>query len=410
MSTRGRRVTPWLAVTVILTGCSRENWEGTTYQRGDTTVVRTLSGSVWGDSATLVEEARIGSEDQGPEYVLRGVAALAGGGEGDVYVADARVPALRVYDKAGRHKKTIGAPGRGTGTYAVPIGVVLLPDGRIVLSDPSRAQFNVYSSRGTFLEEWPQPRNIRLLPPFFLGADGSLYHRFVYDPRVQPHNRQFGYVRYSLDGELESQMRDPDPTFQPVTLTAVAQSGEVVPFVVPFSPLEHWLLTPQGAILRGISDEYAVDVTWAEGSVVRLERVAPPVMAQKEEIRWHYQRVDRRATEIDYKWTWRGPVIPETKPPFKDFFMDRGGRIWVQLHQPASPVEVLNEDGEPAGQRWTEPVAYDVFETGGRYLGHVETPPGFRTIPQPLIEGDVVWAVVRQFEGEPSVVRFRIDH
>ena len=117
-----------------------------------------------------------------------------------------------------------------------------------------------------------------------------------------------------------------------------------------------------------------------------------------------------RATEIDYKWTWRGPVIPETKPPFKDFFMDRGGRIWVQLHQPASPVEVLNEDGEPAGQRWTEPVAYDVFETGGRYLGHVETPPGFRTIPQPLIEGDVVWAVVRQFEGEPSVVRFRIDH
>ena len=35
-------------------------WKAERLKRGDTTVVRTVSGSVWGDKVTLVEEVRIG--------------------------------------------------------------------------------------------------------------------------------------------------------------------------------------------------------------------------------------------------------------------------------------------------------------------------------------------------------------
>ena len=38
-------------------------WKAERSKRGDTTVVRTMSGSVWGDKVSLVEELRIGSRD-----------------------------------------------------------------------------------------------------------------------------------------------------------------------------------------------------------------------------------------------------------------------------------------------------------------------------------------------------------
>ncbi|MFQ5702295.1 MAG: hypothetical protein ACE5HU_10680, partial [Acidobacteriota bacterium] len=149
-----------------------------------------------------------------------------------------------------------------------------------------------------------------------------------------------------------------------------------------------------------------------------------PGPATREERMALYRRIDRRARQIDYRWTWGGPVIPDVKPPFKGLFVDQSGRIWVQLHQPAEPVtpEALGAseadalaasdelDAEGAEITWREPIVFDVFEPGGRYLGQVHAPSGFRTVPQPVIRGDMVWAVVGEAGELPNVVRFRIDH
>ena len=55
---------------------------------GDTTVVRTLSGSVWGAEATLVPEVSIGELD-GPEELLFGsIWSIAVDDDRNVYVFD----------------------------------------------------------------------------------------------------------------------------------------------------------------------------------------------------------------------------------------------------------------------------------------------------------------------------------
>lgn len=123
-----------------------------------------------------------------------------------------------------------------------------------------------------------------------------------------------------------------------------------------------------------------------------------------------YSAPDRRARQIDYRWTWGGPVIPEVKPPFKGLFVDQDGRIWVRLHQPAELVTPEALGASEAESTWREPIVFDVFEPGGRYLGQVHAPSGFRTLPQPVIRGDMVWAVVAEPGELPNVVRFRIDH
>jgi hypothetical protein len=60
--------------------------------------------------------------------------------------------------------------------------------------------------------------------------------------------------------------------------------------------------------------------------------------------------------------------------------------------------------------RFEEPVAFDVFSPEGRFLGHVKTPPSFRTRPEPVIRGDTVWAVTRDELDVATIVRFQIVH
>ena len=59
---------------------------------------------------------------------------------------------------------------------------------------------------------------------------------------------------------------------------------------------------------------------------------------------------------------------------------------------------------------WVEPVAFDVFEPDGRYLGMVRAPEGFSTRPTPVFRGDTVWAVVHGELDIPLVKRFAVTH
>ena len=185
--------------------------------------------------------------------------------------------------------------------------------------------------------------------------------------------------------------------------------------------------------MTAVSDRYALDVVRPDGSIVRTEREYEPVPASREERFTFYRDIDRRARQIDYRWTWRGPAVPEEKPPFKGLFADADGRIWVQLHQAAEltgefaasaeasdtaadPDTTADPEAEPdSGDRlptvrdWREPIVFDVFEPDGRYLGQVSAPPGFRTQPLPSIRGNTVWAAVSDRGGVPDVVRFEIE-
>jgi hypothetical protein len=86
------------------------------------------------------------------------------------------------------------------------------------------------------------------------------------------------------------------------------------------------------------------------------------------------------------------------------------------LHQQAEKIaadELDTEEPEPGEvpeRTWIEPVAFDVFEPDGRYLGMVRAPEGFATSPRPFIRGDTVWAVVRGELEVPYVTRFHIQH
>ena len=408
-------------VAASLAACGGD-WEAVSYETGDTTVVRTVVGSVWGQPATLVEKARVAPNPDDSAYAFRDVSALAAGRRGEVYVVDPQTPAVRVYKKNAEYVRTIGGKGRGAGFYSLPNGVAVLPDGRVVVRDPRRSQLVVYSREGDYLERWPHPSGVYDPLPLMLDADGRLYTRMVYNPSDPREDWYRGFVRYSSDGTTQDTISDPTIDFEPLAVAVETKDGEEVRFEIPLTARAYWVRGHDGEVIRGISDRYAIDVVRPDGSVVRIEREFEPAPATREERAALYRAIDRQARQIDYRWTWGGPVIPEVKPPFKGLFVDQSGRIWVRLHQPAEPVapealgaseaDTLAAPGEAEGAEttWREPIVFDVFEPDGRYLGQVHAPSGFRTHPQPVIRGDMVWAVVAEPSELPNVVRFRIDH
>jgi hypothetical protein len=76
--------------------------------------------------------------------------------------------------------------------------------------------------------------------------------------------------------------------------------------------------------------------------------------------------------------------------------------------------EVVAPDPAPGGRRhtvrrWCEPVAFDVFEPDGRYVGRVRAPNGFTMHPKPVIRGDTVWAIVRDELDVQRLARLRVE-
>lgn len=404
------------AVVLAASACSGgEGSEASTWQAerdtiGDTVVVRTVAGSVWGVPRRLVPESSIGEMEGADEYMLGNVGALAVDSAGHVYVFDSQVPALRVYDADGRFVRTIGRQGEGPGEYKQPdAGLAVLPDGRILLRDPGNARINVYAPSGETLEAWPIRGGFFTSYPQFSGPPGHTYV-YVWGPRSGSGS---ALVELSPDGEPLDTLPVPRWDYEAPTISA-RSGGSSQTWNVPFSPTGVWTWSPEGYFVGGLSTRYAFDIMKPDGSVLRIERSAEPVAVTAGEKATEEHRATQAMRGLDPSWRWNGPPIPDSKPPFRRIYAGVDGRIWVLLHAPGREVPAAadapsSEPGEPsAPPRWTEPIVFDVFEPDGRYLGRVRGPDGLQTYPYPVFGTDRVWAVVADDLGVEQVVRFAL--
>lgn len=385
---------------------------------GDTVVVRTVAGSAWGAPGTLEPEIRIGAFEGEDHEMLGRVQSLAVAPDGSIYIMDGQVPALRKYGADGRYVATFGRAGGGPGEYQQPDGgLVVLPDGRVVLRDPGNARLQVYSPSGDAVATWPIRGGFNTSNPMVADTAGRVHTQVLLDPVAAVTEWRMGMVVYDpATGEPGDTLAAPAWEYEAPRLVA-QRTGEGGTSTsvnsVPFSPGPSWAFSPLGRMVGGLSTRYAIDQYLPDGTVLRIERTHEPVAIQgpekanrEEQARWNM-----RQTQPD--WRWNGPAIPDFKPPFQRVHAGRDGRIWVHLHRPGEPVpadeidEPRDSDARPP-TRWREPVAFDVFEPDGTYLGLVRAPAGFAIWPTPIYDGDRVWAVVRDDLDVPYVVRFRI--
>ena len=378
---------------------------------GDTTVVRTLSGSVWVGEATLVPEVSIGELDGPEEYLFGSIWSIAVDDARNVYVFDEQAQHVRVYDSAGVYVETLGGRGEGPGEFSRAEAIAVLPDSRLVVRDPGNQRIEVFSPGAGQTDQWGyNAGNTYSMSPLYTDARSRTF-------LVARDLSRTGFAMHIIvvgpDGTHVDTLPEPTVAYEPPTLTAefVSASGSGVTRAgVPFSPAFLWTVHPSGHFLTGLSSEYRIDLSRNDG-VLRIERTADPVPVHGEERAGRRERITRMMRNTDPDWSWNGPQIPEHKPFFQELLAGRDGRIWVRLATEAHPVQ--NEDYDPqdplsAAVLWEEPVRYDVFEPDGTYLGVVVPPDGFSSFPDPVFDGDHIWAVTTDELGIQRVVRFGI--
>lgn len=375
---------------------------------GDTVVVRTLSGSVWGGEATLVPELSIGEVEGPDEYLFGRIGSIAVDKDRSVYVFDQQAREVRVFDPEGGYVRTLGGPGQGPGELQQPEAMALLPDGRVVVRDPGNARLQIYGPDEESVEEWPYVPAFYSNRPLWTDDRGRTYvaARDLADPT--------GFGRdllavFDPDGTPRDTVAPPHGDFEAETVTG-ERDGARATYGVPFAPRAIWVVHPSGHFVSGISSSYAIDLEVPDG-VLRMEREYEPARVFPREADHARARTERGIGMTVPGWTWDGPSIPDTKPPFTGLYPGRDGRLWVAVSTEAREVE--NEDHDPDSPFsmplvWRSPLRFDVFEADGTYLGAVNPPEDFSSSPFPVFDGDDVWAVSRDDLGIQRVVRYRI--
>lgn len=364
---------------------------------GDTTIVRTISGSVWDEPRVAVEELRIGTLE-GPDETMFGfILEMTPDGAGGVFLFDSQVPAIRHFDGEGNYIGQVGREGQGPGEYLdTLLGMEVRRDGRLQVWDPRNGRITVYEPDGSFSAQWNVSSSLFTSDAMMLDNNDHTYVRHL-EERPQPgQDWQIGLLEYGPDGEEIGALSAPSLTDPPA-----AGNHFLKPSVV-------WTRTPDGAWVVGSNATYEFDIRAADGTTLRIQRAVEPLAVGDDE---HAAYEARREWMNENQGQFMASEMTETprvKPLYRSLYVGAGGRIWVHRYGPVYPrADVAPAaEGRPPPSRFEEPKRFDLFERDGTYLGEVVVDPSVNLHHFAL---NAAWGTLAGDDGVTYVVRLRFE-
>ncbi|MXW09172.1 MAG: hypothetical protein F4X47_11950 [Gammaproteobacteria bacterium] len=369
-------------------------------------VVELSSEDLWLD-ADFAEVFSLGSLDA-PEWQHFGLLRTAAfDAAGNLHLLDQDARTIVVVDPTGGFLRTIGRSGNGPGEFDLPQNLVILPDGRIVVTDiPRHRAFQIFYSDGSF------DRSVRVGNDL-LGvegridvdrgtggglfvASGDLVRYLPMQPEEQkdpPGKRSV--LRLSLEGdELVQEVVAhgwAPPSAGPVEVrigSRTVRSGETTPHPRIFDPGFFVGALPGGGVAFSDSTAYRIMVTDPAGEIERILRrpfEPEPVTDRivEEEIERRLEEIERTAVAVFRR---ASMVVDGGGNPIQGMIPDdmiregavRSQRRFLEARSTADEVPIVRNlrttwDGEIWVQRRGEkPVSdgpIDVLIPDGGYLG-----------------------------------------
>ncbi|HEX9727019.1 MAG TPA: 6-bladed beta-propeller [Gemmatimonadales bacterium] len=408
----------FLFVLTALAACGpgERPWTGTITDSAGVQIVANTAQRLWPDGAqwTLVEELRIGTIDEEPEYQFGQIAWLTPGSDGRIYVFDSQGQHVKVFSPDGTYERTIGGPGSGPGEIGQPQGgqgfVFVGPGDTVFVPDLSNQRVDRWAPDGTeagsfrlnleqgFPVSWQAAPNGAIAEQTrhlnFAGGDDAA------DPP------QDVVLLLTTDGAVS----DTVVTFPPGE--SIKFSGGIPDWTI-YTPETAWMMTGTGHVLLGTSDQYRIREYDGSGALIRI-------ITMPYERRLVTER-DQRAVLAFFETLFKDQGVPATiaqrlidnnvhfaeyLPAFGRMVRGPNNTIWVQHVRAASDMS----DEQLKAANFIEDIgapAWDVLDAEGRYLGVVTMPDRFapRVIVGEKIYGvwrdelDVQYAVVLRIEG-----------
>lgn len=417
------------AVTVsclVLSACSERvatvslPWETAVDSTGDTIRVR-IAGDV-PDSLvrTLVVDLVVGQADGADELTFGRIGGIAVGSDGAMFVydADPTVGLIRMYAATGGYLRTVGAKGGGPGEYGQLNGFALASNGDLLIWDGAGARVNRYASDGIFKSSFRVPvSGMFTANGLHVASDGTISLSAVIGHQKVANGPPLpipGFIRFDSLGALRDSVEYPRWTsVEPATLRVNSPDGTRSSlFPIPFQPGSATALLRDGGVVGGYADHYRFTIVGASTKPRQVIREVTAVPVTKTEATERRAQIEQNARRTNPGFSWNGPDIPATKPPFSSILVADDGRLWVRVAQPAEVIPEdelppLRTDVVPTPIRLTtrDPIAYDVYSADGALLGRVKLPPRTNVF---RVRGDFAWGISRNEDDVEFATRFRV--
>lgn len=331
------------------------------------------------------------------------------GRDGRFFVFDQGERRILIFGEDGALLRRVGRRGAGPGEFSGNNGMVVLPDGRLVQLDAQNARLSFFSPDGDYQSSWVVPAGFSTSNGVRSDRSGTL---FLYRPVTAPRDGEilgrFGLVRLGEAGVWRDSLVPPDLPWERVVYVA-RKEGSTSATSPTHAPRFLWDWHPDGHFVSVSTARYALEVS-RPARALRIVRDAPAIPVPADERQYEEERITANLRSLDPAWRMSGPGIPSVKPPVAGLAVARDGRIWVRVATPSEAIPEAERDvqrpNRPPPARFRSPVAYEVFDAGGRFLGRVRLPWGATWMHA---EGDRVWYIVRDHDGLPAVVRARIE-
>ncbi len=400
----------------------RHTWAGTVTDSAGVTVVHNPDAGLWpaADAWTVSEDLRIGAVDGEPEYLFGRIASVDADSRGRIFVLDAQAQQVRVYSASGLFETIVGGPGSGPGELGPAPATLFVGAGdTLVVLDLGNQRVNRYAPDGTSLGSF------RLAFENGLPLALSITRRGMMAVQVRPLALAGGGQADSLDTilELDAEGTVLD-TLKRVPSGRTLRLGGSRPEITVFAGEPVWQLTENEGLCLGVNDEYRIGLYSRDGLLERIVTksfVPPPITEADEDLMRSFFDEQLRATVPPQAFEQASAQVREIVhfashyPAFARILLGPEGSMWVQ-HIPG-PSELTDEERASwnfmdvlTGVSWNliEDVGardWDVFDSGGRFLGTVNMP--LRFAPR-TIRGDRIYGVMRDELEVQYAVRLRI--
>lgn len=331
---------------------------------------------------------------------------LAIADDGSVLVVDSKPTIIKVYDRSGRHVRSIGREGSGPGEFRS--AYVAVRGDTLVVQDPQNSRATTFDWRtGAILSE--RRTACCYFSPIGIDGEGRAVVRSINQPPDSTLKNAQGFVRFAVNSRTADTMfvverQDATPSRPWLirenvggrTLTRMAVS-------VPLQPRAHYAIDPTGGFVTGWSADYALRLTSDGRDTMALfgRTFTPEPVTGAEKQRIVEERIGQMRegnrdgpSEAALRASFDAAMIPDARPAYEVFAIDAAGRRWVRL--PSSD---------------TTTVTFDLFDREGRWLDVVEVPAAgwTRTAYAPTAwSRNEVAVILEGDDGRPLVRVYRI--
>ena len=314
---------------IILVSCTKQKagWKGTIEQESGVKVVKNPKEPMYGEDVfSLEEELTIGETEKREEYMFSELRQVEVDENERIFVLDWDEEHIKVFDREGNYLMTIGRKGQGPGELNGS-RMMDLSQNELMVTESRRLSF--FSVDGKFLRYLLTKEMSPVRARF-----GSQGHFIVEEMFFDPENPRYQVKK--IDNDLNSICEiASSPAFDPRK-----------PFN-PFMSYSYWLIDKDDNIVYGYQADYDLRIYDQEGLLLkRIKKEYDPVEITEEEKK---ERIEGLPSGINVD-------MPKYHTAFYRFFLDDGGRIFVQTYEKIGEEEIYY---------------HDVFDQEGRYIAKI---------------------------------------